>query len=131
MLHDHQAVTYAEFSPDGTRVVSGSWNETVCVWPVVSAPLPAPEWLPDLAEALAGQRIDKNDVSEVLPVERLFRLRQKLQANAESGYYDRWARWFLTTSPERLSSDVFDATSAAVSVSRLPNTSPNEIRPGQ
>jgi len=47
--------------------------------PVISAPVPPPDWLPKLAEALAGQRIDENGVREVVSVEALFQFRQKLR----------------------------------------------------
>ncbi|HKS38831.1 MAG TPA: hypothetical protein VJW76_16675 [Verrucomicrobiae bacterium] len=94
-------VTYGEFSPDGACVVTGSWDETVRIWPVVRAPLPAPAWLPELAEAAAGLRLDANDVSEVTPVEEFYQLRQSLSSSADSDYYDRWARWFFADSEHR------------------------------
>jgi len=60
-----------------------------------------PDWLPDLAEAVAGQHIDVQDVSEVVPVENLYRLRQKLAANTEQTHYGPWARWFFADSASR------------------------------
>src|SRR5207302_7483525 len=65
------------------------------------APLPVPDWLPALAEAVASQHINDQDVSEVLPVEVLYRLRQTLSANTTSDYYGRWARWFFADSATR------------------------------
>ncbi len=94
-------VTSAEFSPDGTRVITTSADMAARVWEVTSAPLPAPEWLSALAEAVAGQRIDAQEVSEAVPVETLFQLRQKLAANTGSAYHERWARWFFADGASR------------------------------
>jgi WD40 repeat protein len=94
-------ITSAEFSPDGGRIVTCSSDLSVRIWEVTSAPQPVPEWLPDLAEALAAQRIDERDVSTVVPVETLYRLRQRLLANNDSGHYGRWARWFFSPGTDR------------------------------
>jgi eukaryotic-like serine/threonine-protein kinase len=109
MRHGAQ-VTSAEFSPDGTRVVTCSSDKAVRIWEVTSAPLPAPEWLPGLAEAVAGQRIDAQDVSQVLSVEAFYRLRQTLAANTASDYYGRWARWFFADSATRTIAPSSDVT---------------------
>jgi len=94
-------VTNAEFSPDGSRVVTFSSDKAVRIWEVTQAPLPVPDWLPALAEAVAGQHINDQEVSEVLPVEVLYRLRQTLSANTTSDSYGRWARWFFADSATR------------------------------
>ena len=54
-----------------------------------------------VGEAIAGQRIDAKDVSGVVPVEELYRLRQELAKDTTSSYYDRWARWFFAESASR------------------------------
>jgi eukaryotic-like serine/threonine-protein kinase len=109
MRHGAQ-VTSAEFSPDGTRVVTCSSDKAVRIWEVTSAPLPVPEWLPALAAVVAGQHIDAQDVSEVLSVEDLYRLRQTLAANTASDYYGRWARWFFADSATRTIAPSSDVT---------------------
>jgi len=94
-------VTNAEFSPGGSQVVTFSSDKAVRIWEITQAPLPVPDWLPALAEAVASQHINDQDVSEVLPVEVLYRLRQTLSANTTSDYYGRWARWFFADSATR------------------------------
>lgn len=94
-------VTSAEFSPDGMRVVTCSPDRAVRLWEVTRAPLPAPAWLPALAEAVAGQRINAHDVSEVQSVEALYEMRRRLAANTDSDDYGRWARWFFADSATR------------------------------
>jgi hypothetical protein len=68
------------------------------------------EWLPALAEAVAGQHIDAQDVSEAVPVEALYLLRQKLAANSGQDPYARWARWFFGDSARRSISPSSDMT---------------------
>ena len=69
-----------------------------------------PDWLPDLAEAVAGQHIDEQEVSEVLSVEALYRLRQTLATSTASDYYARWAKWFFADSATRTISPSSDVT---------------------
>ena len=103
-------VTSAEFSPDGSQVVTFSSDKAVRIWEVTQAPLPVPDWLPALAEAVAGQHINEKEVAEVLSVEVLYRLRQTLSANTASDYYGRWARWFFADSATRTISPSSDVT---------------------
>jgi eukaryotic-like serine/threonine-protein kinase len=88
-------VTYAEFSPDGSRLLTSSRDKTVRIWPVMPLPVvPAPPWLADLAEALAGQRIKADNVTEAVLVQDLYNLSSALRTDVNPGYYARWARWF-------------------------------------
>jgi len=103
-------VMNAEFSPDGSQLVTFSSDKAVRIWEVTQAPLPVPDWLPALAEAVAGQHINDKDVAEVLPVEVLYRLRQTLSTNTAPGYYGRWARWFFAESATRTISPSSDVT---------------------
>jgi hypothetical protein len=89
------AVHYAEFSLEGDRIVTASADHTARVWGVPSSPGAAPAWLAELAEALAGQRIDERDISFVVPAEKLFELRKRFLANTEKEFYANWARWFF------------------------------------
>ena len=56
--HDGE-VRSADFSPDGKRIVTISVGRTARIWDI---PPPnaktAPDWLPRLAEAVAGQRLN-------------------------------------------------------------------------
>jgi WD40 repeat protein/serine/threonine protein kinase len=101
VLRHGGGVKSAEFSPDGTRVVTCSADKVVRVWEITSAPLPAPEWLPALAEAVAAQRIDADDSGQAVPLEEHYRLRQRLASNREQSHYGRWARWFFADGASR------------------------------
>jgi hypothetical protein len=103
-------VTSAEFSPDGSRVVTCSSDKAVRIWEITSAPLPVPGWLPALADAIAGQHVDALDVSEVGSLEDFYQLRQRLLADTKQTYYARWARWFFEDSASRTVSPSSDVT---------------------
>jgi WD40 repeat protein len=85
----------AHMSPDGRMVVSAADNGTVRLWPVLRAPLPAPRWLPELAEALAGRRLRDDGAPEPVPTERWEALEASLSSLEGDDFYARWARWFF------------------------------------
>jgi hypothetical protein len=91
-------VTAAHFRPHGLQILTCASDRGIRLLDLTPAPLPAPDWLASLAEAVAGQRLDANDVSEAVSVEDLYRLRQERAANMGEDYYDRWGRWFFADS---------------------------------
>jgi WD40 repeat protein len=60
-------VVWADFSPDNRRMITASLDRTARVWPVPVAPRPIPEWLPPLAEAVGGQRLNPDRLLEPVP----------------------------------------------------------------
>ncbi len=98
-LRHREGCYYAEFSPDGQSVVTASADGTARIWLVPLAPLPTPAWLPDLAEALVGRRMDTNGSGGLVPVATLFKLTQQIRAASEDAgtlnYYSDWARTFF------------------------------------
>jgi hypothetical protein len=89
------SVSYAEFSPEGRRVLTCSRDGTAKIWPVLIAPVPVPDWLPKLAEAVAGERMDREGQSHSVSVEDLHQLRRERTASQGTRCYERWARWFF------------------------------------
>jgi WD40 repeat protein len=85
----------ALFSPDGGHVITSSRDHTVKIWPVMVAPTRCPSWLPDLAEAIAGRRLDEDGGIHPVPFGAFEALRDRLVASTDDGFYSRWARWFL------------------------------------
>jgi WD40 repeat protein len=108
------AVHYAEISPDGLRVVTASADKTARIWDVPLAPMPAPDWLPELAEAVAGQRVDAQDMSRTVPVAALFQMRARIasppsskpqdsgiETNDTEAFCNQWAQWFFSDTATR------------------------------
>jgi hypothetical protein len=91
-------VTSAQFSPDGTRVVTASRDETAQVWDVM-APADA-ENLAAVAEAVGGLTV--NEFGAVVPVSdqlrRLDDLRAKARSTAQISSdpaFEAFFRWFF------------------------------------
>jgi WD40 repeat protein len=94
-VRNERSLKRAHFSPDGRRALSASKTGTVRLWPVLLSPLPAPAWLPELAESVAGRRLREDGGLESVPVERWHELSATLSSLAGDDFYARWARWFL------------------------------------
>ena len=94
-VHNGRSLKRARLRPDGRQALSAAVDGTVRVWPVVVAPQPAPDWLAQLAEAVAGRRLLEEGTTEAVRSEKLRALRSDLSAQAGEDFYSRWARWFL------------------------------------
>lgn len=90
--HD-QAVTTLAWLPDSRRLLTGSRDGKIRRWNLPGVG-PAPAWLPDLAEALAGKRSEPGGGSVAVSVDRLDDLRRQA-AQPGSDPDQRWLHWFL------------------------------------
>ena len=131
---EHEAgVEFAQFSPDGQRLLTVS-GDTVRVWDVAVAVLPAAGWLPDLAEAVGRKRFNHQELLEIVPATNLLKLRRQLGVQADQTTCSKWAKWFLadrstrTVSPlssitvpeyvqRRIQDDTLESLQEAVSLS--------------
>lgn len=103
-LRSGSTLKHMEFSPDGRRFATTSSDQTARIWPVVFAPATAPDWLPDIAEAVAGRRLDVHDNLHEVPFDTWRVVRDRFVSPTEPGsdFYARWAKWFFV---DRLSAD--------------------------
>ena len=60
---------------------------------------PPPEWLPDLAEAAAGQQLNRHGYTEL--VSRMAEMRERLDQVPETDEYAIFAKWFLADPRKR------------------------------
>jgi dipeptidyl aminopeptidase/acylaminoacyl peptidase len=95
-LNHERWVFGAQFSPDGQRVVTASDRKEALVWEVPSAPVPVPEWLPELAEAVGGRRLNDQGSLEHGSNLNLPALQQRLVGDSRADYYARWGKWFFS-----------------------------------
>ncbi len=89
------AVHDARVHADGARLLMVGADQAVSVWEIDQVPVPAPGWLADLAEAIAGERTDQDDLAEAVPAAAAYELRQRLETGGRDDFYSRWARWFF------------------------------------
>jgi WD40 repeat protein/serine/threonine protein kinase len=84
------------FSPDGSRVAAGTRDGAILMVETPQLPSPVPDWLPRLAEALAGQRVNAQGTFDFLPAIELEQFRQLIFDLPAGDPYARWAKRFFT-----------------------------------
>lgn len=85
----------ARLTSDAGQALVASVDDGVRWWRPLIAPAPAPTWLPDLAEAIAGARWSEAGTLVPIPPQRLSELRSIRSANRGGDFYGRWGRWFF------------------------------------
>jgi hypothetical protein len=80
------------------------------IWEVPTVPVPVPDWLPKLAEVIAGKRFNDHGVSEPAPVAELAELKRQIAENSVAGVWTRWANWFFADPETRTISPFSDVT---------------------
>ncbi|NLH72445.1 MAG: protein kinase, partial [Verrucomicrobia bacterium] len=90
-----KGLRYARFSPDGHWIAAAGGNWTVYIWEFTPAPLPIPDWLPDLAEAVATEKLNAQRGFEFVSTRALQQLKERLAQSPVSDTYTTWAGWFL------------------------------------
>jgi hypothetical protein len=69
-----------------------------------------PGWLPELAEAIAGQRFNDKRMLEPVPISALRNLKQLLANSHDEDFYARWAKWFFADRSTRPVSPLLSMT---------------------
>lgn len=89
-------LSLAEFADQDRRLLAFSnMSKGLSLWPAEAPPLPAPPWLPELAQLLAGTKRGNWRDPNTSHVLRLLELRRQLAHSPGDDYYARWARWFF------------------------------------
>jgi hypothetical protein len=83
-----------QIAPDGHRLLTVS-PDAARLWEAPFYPAPTPPWLPILAEAVAGRRLNSQRQFEPAPVRDLIELRHQIANSTSTDPYTRWARWFF------------------------------------
>ncbi len=103
-------VHQVEFSPDGRFLLTVCYDWRVRVWEVPAPTGSAPAWLSDLAEAFAGQRINRHGVIEDASADALAQLGQPPVTHSALDTHSVWARWFAADRPTRTIAPSFSQT---------------------
>lgn len=100
-FHHSDAISFVRFSPDGNSLLVVPKNGDLILYELLVPEFPAPSWLADLAEAVAGQRLSESGKVEIASPRQFFQLRKSLNVNPDSDFYARWASWFLQDPDKR------------------------------
>jgi hypothetical protein len=94
-LPHSREVFFTQFSPNGQWLLTASRDQKVRVWETPLASGPAPSWLGELGEALAGLRMKERKETETVSIAALLRIKRELAGNSGADPYGRFAHWFF------------------------------------
>ncbi len=120
-LEHGNRVTSAQFSCDGQRVVTVTEDEKVRLWDTRTGlllttpflpdglcpsdfplpPMPVPVWVPELAEAVAGRRLNKTGAVEFTADTGLGQFQGMLLHSKSDDFYTLWGKWFFADPSQR------------------------------
>jgi hypothetical protein len=89
----------ASFDPTGQRFGVAATGGRI--WDIPEVPVPVPAWFPGFAEAIAGIRLSERGNVELVPRSELNNFAKQLAPAESSGFYARFAQWFLTDPTNR------------------------------
>lgn len=87
--------------PDGRHIATIGEDGNSQLWDVaVDLKSPLPSWVPELAEAVGGRRLDERSTL-VAPGKSIIQLREELLGLKGDDFWSRFGRWFFKRGPER------------------------------
>ena len=127
LKHD-DAVNSAQFSPMGKWIVTASDDKTT-LWDI-SPGGSAPEWLPRLADAVAGQHLNDHGAFEPLnedPIRALEEIRAQLNRASADDDWTVFGRWFLADRSMRTISPFSKITVPEYIENRIKENTPESL----
>ena len=97
-MEHRSGLSFAQFSPDGKRIVTASEDHTARVWDLAPLEEKFPDWFLPLAEAISGEVLNRQGLLEETKLDRaetLAQIRRKLNAAPGDNDWVSWGRWFL------------------------------------
>ena len=89
------AISAADIASDGRALLMAGVDQSVTVWEILVPPAPAPSWLPEFAEALAGARLDAGDALVPVDPARVLEIKRRLGRAVGQDFWTQWAAWFF------------------------------------
>ena len=90
-IASEEAVSDVRFSDDHRWVLANAgWK-----WPFYISDTLVSAWLPDLAEAVAGMRLNPGGMTETVPPQNYWTLKNRIAAAGETNSLTHWAKEFL------------------------------------
>lgn len=92
--HDDTVVS-ASFSRDGRWAITASLDRTARIWEVPVASHPVAAWLPELAEAVGGLRLNTDGILAPVPWTEYAQLETNLTQSTNTDPWNQWAKRFF------------------------------------
>ena len=89
------------FSPDGRQVLVGADKGTIQLIDLPPRHVPVPDWLPWVAEAIAGSSLTDSLGINPVGADELQSLRKEILALPSTDRYTKWAQWILADRASR------------------------------
>jgi WD40 repeat protein len=89
------------FDSTGDHIAVAGVTESARVWKMPTVPVPVPEWLPALAEAVAGTRLSARGNVEIVDRSELQAMADRFPPAGATEFYERLARWFFADPAQR------------------------------
>lgn len=86
-------IEHLQFNRTGDQLLILSETGFIELWNIPTPPTPAPEWLPELANAVVG--VARDNIHPGRNTGILFQLRNHFNSSPKREFYDRWGAWFL------------------------------------
>jgi WD40 repeat protein len=87
-------VTAVSFSPDGRQAITASLDQTAKIWEVPMVPTPIPAWLPELAEAVGGIRLNSDQLADPVPWAERVALNARILSLPDTDPLIHWAQHY-------------------------------------
>jgi len=122
-FRNRTGLTSASFSPDGTHILVAGVDGTAKIYRWLTVRESAPEWLPELAEAISGYRISEKEILERITnaATTVERVRAIVNQTTPSTELSDWAKWYLMNRGNRTVDDI-----SKISVHKYANRLANE-----
>jgi WD40 repeat protein/serine/threonine protein kinase len=88
-------VVSARFSADGRQAITASLDQAARIWEVPCATSPIPSWLADVAEALAGQRLNASRIPEPVASTEYAQIKERLAKSSDTSPLAHWVNQFF------------------------------------
>lgn len=102
-LSHGEPVEIVRFHPSRNLAIVGGGSPTLRGWSIPDVVAPAPAWLPELAEAIGGKKLNERNLLEAAPTDVLAGLHKQAQTSPEPGknVFTSLSNWLFADSLTR------------------------------